>query len=184
MKRILGIMGSPRRNGNTHVLISKILEGAREAGAYCEEILLSDLKIAECDGCNLCWKSGVCPQGDDMEGLYSRLLDFDCFVFGTPLYWYGPTALMKAFWDRLYYYCGGEQRGKIEGREAALVVVFEEEDPQAANATLEMFQRSFEYLKWRLRHRLIVPGVGAKGEIWKKAKEMEEAYTLGQDLAR
>jgi len=122
MKSVLGIIGSPRRDGNTHILVSRILEG--------------------------------------------------------------PTALMKAFLDRLYYFCGGKYQGLLEGKEAALVVVFEEGNPEAADATVEMFRRSFAYLKWSFRCQLIVPGVGAKGDILKKPQVIADAFALGQDLAR
>jgi multimeric flavodoxin WrbA len=184
MKTILGINGSPRRDGNTSILVSKILEGAKSAGALTEQLNLPDLKVGECIGCNLCWKSGECQQDDDMKRLYPKIAGSDCLVFGTPLYWYGPTALMKGFLDRFYYYCGGEQQGLLKGKEAVLVVVFEENDLQAADATLDMFQRSFDYLGMNFRHRLIVPGVGARGDIWKKTDRVEEAYTLGQNLTR
>ena len=184
LKNIVGIVGSPRRNGNTHILVSKILEGAKGEGALCEELFLKDLKIEECDGCDACWRAGECQQPDDMRGLYPKINAADCFIFGTPIYWYGPTSLMKSFLDRFYYYCGGAHQGRLRGKSAALVLVFEEEDPGAANATLEMFQRSFDYLGIHLRHRLIVPGVGPKGAIWKKTQTIEEAFALGQSLAR
>lgn len=97
MKKILGINGSPRRDGNTSILVSKILEGAKRAGALTEQLNLPDLKVGECIGCNLCWKRGECQQDDDMKHLYPKIAGSDCLVFGTPLYWYGPTALMKGF---------------------------------------------------------------------------------------
>jgi multimeric flavodoxin WrbA len=165
-------------------LVSRILEGAKEVGAQGEELFLADLKIGECDGCDSCWKSGRCVQDDDMSHLYSRIPDFDAFVFGTPLYWYGPTALMKVFMDRLYWFCGGRNQGRLEGKEAALAIVFEEKDPQAARPTIEMFRLSFSYLKWSFREPLIVPGVGAKGEILKQPEFLERALTLGREMAR
>jgi len=58
MKRILAVVGSPRRNGNTHILVSKIAEGARANGAVVDELLLGELTIRECDGCHACWKGG------------------------------------------------------------------------------------------------------------------------------
>jgi multimeric flavodoxin WrbA len=184
MRKILGIAGSPRRDGNTFVLVSKILEGAKNAGALTERIDLSDLKIGECNGCEACWQRGTCVQDDDMQALYQKISASDCLVLGTPIYWYGPTALMKGFLDRFYLYCGGEQKGKLKGKEGVLVLVFEEDDPQAAEATLEMFGRSFDYLGMSFDHRLIVPGVGPKGAIWKKTERIEEAYILGQNLNR
>jgi multimeric flavodoxin WrbA len=53
MKRVLGIMASPRKNGNTHLLVSKILEGASAEGAITEILFLNDLTIRECDGCHV-----------------------------------------------------------------------------------------------------------------------------------
>ena len=61
MATILGILGSPRGNGNTHILVSHILDGAREAGAEAEAVLLKDLTIQECDGCHACVR--VCSTG-------------------------------------------------------------------------------------------------------------------------
>ncbi len=52
MKKILGVVGSPRRNGNTHILVSRILDGAGKAGARTEILFLDDLHIQECDGCH------------------------------------------------------------------------------------------------------------------------------------
>ena len=93
MKRILGIAGSPRKNGNTHLLVSKILEGAKEAGASAECLFLEDLNIKECDGCHVCWQGKGCSKKDDMNFIYPKLIESDVIVFGTPVYWYGPIGL-------------------------------------------------------------------------------------------
>ncbi len=62
MTRILALMGSPRKNGNTHVMLQQILKGSADAGAVTELILLKDLDIKECDGCHTCWKGNVCSK--------------------------------------------------------------------------------------------------------------------------
>ena len=103
MKKILGVMGSPRKNGNTHVLLSKILESAKDNGATTDLIFLNDLVIKECDGCHSCWKSNECSKNDDMNNVYPMIIGCDVIIFGTPVYWYGPTALMKAFLDRFVF---------------------------------------------------------------------------------
>ena len=89
-KRLLGVVGSPRRNSNTHILVSKILEGA-----LCDILILNDLHIWECDGCHTCWKGSSCSKSDDMNAIYPKLIDSEVIIFGTPFYWYGPMALMK-----------------------------------------------------------------------------------------
>ena len=65
MKKVLGIVGSPRKKGNTHILVSRILEGAETEGATTDLVLLSKLKIRECNGCHACWKGNSCAKRDD-----------------------------------------------------------------------------------------------------------------------
>jgi multimeric flavodoxin WrbA len=183
MKKILGIMGSPRKNGNTHVLISKILESAQKEGADTKMIFLSDLIIKECDGCYSCWKGQKCGKNDDMNNIYPLIINSDILIFGTPVYWFGPTALMKAFIDRFVYFNCPENRAKIKGKSAILVVPFEDEDIETATPLLQMFEKSLDYLEVKLIERFIVPGVTKKGEVIEKTDIMKTCYALGRKLA-
>ena len=67
LKRVIGIVGSPRRNGNTELIVDSIIEGAEEVGARSQKIILKDLKIGPCRACDVCTKTGSCVQQDDME---------------------------------------------------------------------------------------------------------------------
>jgi multimeric flavodoxin WrbA len=102
--KILGFCGSPR-NGNTEWMIEKLLEGARSAGAETEHILLRDKDIRLCTGCLSCEMKdeetpGVCVIKDDMEPLLEKMLAADAFVFGTPVYFYMLSGLLKNVMDR------------------------------------------------------------------------------------
>ena len=68
--RILGIVCSPRKGGNTEILVGEALEAAREAGSETELFLVADKKIAPCDGCGACEENGICRITDDMQELY------------------------------------------------------------------------------------------------------------------
>jgi multimeric flavodoxin WrbA len=131
-KRVLGIVGSPRRKGNTHLFVSRILE-AGDGGAATDLLFREDLQILECDGCHVCWKGNSCPKNDGMNGVYDKIANSDLLVFGTPVYWYGPTALMKSLIDRFVYFNCPENRDKIRGKRALLAVPFEEENPATAD---------------------------------------------------
>ena len=146
MKKVLGVVGSSRRNGNTHILVSKILEGAKDAGGKAELLLLKDMNIKDCDGCHACWKGKPCSKKDDMNGIYPKIIESDIIVFGTPVYWYGPTALMKAFLDRFVFFNCPENRETIKGKTAVLAIPFEEENPEAADLLVGMFEKSLDYL--------------------------------------
>jgi len=182
-KRILAVVGSPRKNGNTHVLVSKIAEGAASAGATVEELLLGELAISECDGCHACWKGRQCSKDDDMRPLYSRIAESDAIVFGTPVYWYGPTALMKGFIDRFVYFNCEANRPQVRGKKAVVAVVLEENREQTWRPVVEFFERSLAYLEMELAGTIVVPGVGAKAAIRRKPEQLQEALRLGQQLA-
>ncbi len=183
MKNILGIVGSPRKKGNTHLLVNAIVEGAKEQGARAEIIFLSDLQIRECDGCHVCWKGRPCSKKDDMNGVYRKMAAADIIVFGTPVYWYGPTALMKAFIDRCVYFNCDKNRPMIRDKGAILAIPFEEEDPQTVAPLLTFFDRSLTYLEMRMLGSVVVPGVTLRGEVVKKTDSMQAAFELGRRSA-
>lgn len=183
MKHVLGVVGSPRKNGNTDLLVARILEGAQTAGAATETVHLGDLSILECDGCLACWKGKPCPKQDDMNPLYSRIIASDVIIFGTPVYWYGPTALMKCFVDRFVYFNCPENRTKIRGTQAILAVPYEEESPESAELVVAFFERSLAYLEMELVGKVVVPGVSKKGDVLGKSDRLQTGYELGRKAA-
>jgi len=184
MKKVLGVVGSPRKNGNTHVLVSKILEGVQSEDISTDTIFLDDLNIKECDGCHVCWKSEKCAKKDDMSNLYQRIIESDVIVFGTPVYWYGPTALMKGFIDRFVYFNGPKNRKKIKGKLAVIAVPFEDESDETVAPVVSFFERSFNFLGVKLIGKIIAPGVTLRGEVKEKKEYMEKAYELGRKVAK
>jgi multimeric flavodoxin WrbA len=99
MVRVLGISGSPR-NGNTERLLDAALEGARESGAEVEKIRIHDLDFEGCKECMECWKTGVCSDEDDMQEIYGKLLDADCIILSTPVFFLSLPGKTKAMIDR------------------------------------------------------------------------------------
>ena len=183
VNKILGVVGSPRKKGNTHILVTRILDGAKDIGATTEIIFLNDLNIRECDGCHFCWRNKACNKKDDMNNIYPKIIQSDVIIFGTPVYWYGPTALMKGFIDRLVYFNCPKNRAKIRGKYAVIAVPFEEENPKTAFLLTKFFEKSLRYLEMNLIAEILVPGVSSRGEILKKDTQLEEAYKLGRRLA-
>jgi len=184
MKKVLGVIGSPRKNGNTHVLVSQILEAVCSEGISTEVIFLDDLSIKECDGCHVCWKSEKCVKKDDMSNLYQKIIESDVIIFGTPVYWYGPTALMKGFIDRFVYFNGPKNRKKIKDKLAVIAIPFEEENDETVEPVVSFFEKSLNFLGVKLIGKLIVPGVTKRGEVKEKKEYMDKAYELGRKIAK
>ena len=97
---ILCIQGSPRKDGNTSILISEFMDEAKNLGAEAEIIEIANKKIFPCIECNTCEEKGFCPINDDMQEIYHLFVKADLVVIGTPIFFYGPTAQLKAIIDR------------------------------------------------------------------------------------
>ncbi len=181
--KLLAVMGSPRKNGNTDILLSRIVDGAQAAGAEAEIVRLGELSIRECDGCHACWRGRDCSKDDDMRRLYPKIMAADALVLGTPVYWYGPTALMKAFIDRFVYFNSEVNRARIRGKKAAVAIVLEEDRQATWQPVVDFFSNSLGYLEIPLAGTIVVPGVGEKGAIRARTDRLDEAGRLGRRLA-
>ena len=103
--KIIGIIASPRKEGNTAWIVNKILEGAKEQGAETQSWYFSDLDIKPCRGCLICHKADRdrgCVINDDMQKFYDALEHADALVLGSPIYMGQMSAQAKTFMDRLF----------------------------------------------------------------------------------
>jgi len=97
---VLGLQGSPRVKGNTNILLSSFLKEAERLGAQAQNLDVAKRNITPCQECGVCEDKGFCPIDDDMQEIYSLLRRADLIVMATPIFFYGPTAQMKALIDR------------------------------------------------------------------------------------
>jgi len=97
---VLGLQGSPRTKGNTSILLSTFLTAAERLGAHTQHLDVARKNISPCQECGTCEKEGFCSIDDDMQQIYPLLRQADIIVMATPIFFYGPTAQMKALIDR------------------------------------------------------------------------------------
>ncbi|MBI4296987.1 MAG: flavodoxin family protein [Chloroflexi bacterium] len=98
--KVLGLAGSPRRGGNTDILLARALEGARSVGAETESVVLANLDIEPCRHCEGCVDTGVCVVDDDMQPMHRKLLQADRLILASPIFFMSVTAQAKIFIDR------------------------------------------------------------------------------------
>ncbi len=176
--KVIGLIGSPRIGSNTDLLVTSILEGATANKNSTEKVYLYPLDIKPCVDCKACKKGTLqCALKDGMTPLYSKLEEADVIVFGTPLYWYGPSAKMKLLIDRLRPFIASK---KLAGKKA-VVVVPSEEGAEACNLTVEMYRMSFKYLEMDLVNVLLATA-SEKAEVKQQPETLKAACEIGKNL--
>lgn len=98
--KILGIYGSPRKDGNTDLMLNAFLDGAAGGGAEIERLYVRDLAMSGCLECGQCDETGVCAVKDDMDSVYPMLEKAESIVVATPIFFYGVTGQLKLLIDR------------------------------------------------------------------------------------
>jgi len=178
--RILGIVGSPRRGGNTETLVDEVLRGAKEAGAAVEKVILGGLEIAPCQACDACLDTGVCVHQDDMSALLERMRRSDVWVLGTPVYWWGPSAQFKTFIDR-WYQAGPQTEATFKGRRVIVVVSLGDTDVGAARYTVGMLTETLAYVEAEIFATVLAPGVNDPGQVREHPDLLMRAYRAGRE---
>jgi len=115
--KAIGIVGSPRKNGNTEILTRHTLDSIAEEGLDTELIPLAGLDIQPCNACMVCREEEQCPLKDDLFPLYTRIKEAEAIILASPVYFGSATALIKAFMDRAGYISGARRvfAGKVGG---------------------------------------------------------------------
>ena len=177
-KHVLGIVGSPRRGGNTETLVDTILASAVDQGAISEKVILNDLNIAPCQACNSCQQIGSCIHEDDMVQLLVLMEKSDVWVLGTPIYWWGPTAQFKTFVDRWY---GVDQR-KFQGKQIIAAIPMGGYDDQYARHTIGMIKDICNYLGMKYIETIVAPGMNGRGSVRESTRAIELARAAGMRI--
>jgi len=185
--KVLGIMGSPRRKSNTEILLDKALEGAREAGAEVEKVLVSKLKISPCLEIYACLKDGNCAIKDDMQLLYQKLLEANHVVFASPMFFYGITSQAKAIIDRCQALWVGRHvlgMGKEDNRvrKGVFISVGATQGKKLFDGAVLTVKYFFDAIGVKYSGDLLVRGIDKKGQIEEHPAALEDAFLLGKEL--
>ncbi len=177
MKKVLIISSSPRKNGNSQMLCEKFAEGASEKGNSVDFARLLDLQIGYCRACDYCMKhDGVCVLNDDMEDLIERYKQADVVVLATPVYFYGISAPMKTFIDRMY------PIWTDLGTKEIYYIISAGLDESIINRSLGDLDSFVEHLaSYEIKGRIYATNVMEAGKI-KGTSIEEEAYQMGLNI--
>ena len=176
--KILILSGSPRKGGNTDLLVEAFVKGALTKHDV-EVVSVRDYKVSPCMGCNACFRNEnhYCVQKDDMSIIYEKMASTDMLVIASPVYFYGLSAQLKTLIDRFH----NPIRDTFHIKKVALLLVGAATIPELFDSILTQYQLCLNFFKLEDAGRVLVHGVKDKGDI-KNNEALNEAILLGRSI--
>lgn len=181
---IVSFLGSPRKNGNTSVLLNKVLDGIlSKNNAKNEIVFLQNSNIKPCMGCNFCKNNEdkTCVINDDMKNIVTKIKKADLIILATPIYWWSVTAQMKLLIDRLYALNFADSSFGFYNKKVMLLMTYEGELPNSGPETVEkLFKEICEYMNVGVEGVL---GVSTgEVEVSKNLEALKKSYEFGEKV--
>jgi len=186
--RVLGIAGSPRRGGNTDLLLAEVMRGAASKGAEVKTVILSDMTISPCQHCDACLEVGKCRIEDDMQKVYAEFEQADRIILASPLHFMSVTAQAKAMIDRCQalwarkYVLKIPPLGDRRERKGFFVSVGGRKVANLFEPALVTVKSLFRIMDVEYAGGLLFPGIDEKGAIKKYPDALKQAFLAGQKL--
>jgi multimeric flavodoxin WrbA len=189
--KVLGIYCSPRKGGNTDILLDQALESAAEAGAETERIYCRKLKnLSGCIECGGCDETGKCVVEDDMQEVYPLLKEADAVILSVPIFFFNMPAQSKALvdrtqacWaDRLLKKKTKEARKKYDSGKGWLIAVGATKGANLFTGMELTAKYFYDALDMTYEGAMLVWNVEAKGDIKDHPEHIQAARDLGRKI--
>jgi len=191
MAQILAIYGSPRRRGNTATLLKHAVQGAVDAGAQVDEIILRDLKMSPCLEIYACKKEGRCAIKDDFHQVVDQILSAKGLILASPIFFYTVSAHTKILMDRCQslwvkkYWIDKVPFGQWEPKRKGLFIsVGATKGKKLFDGTLLTVKYFFDVLDMELYRSLLYRGLDFEDDVLTHPEYLEEAYEAGKALVK
>jgi multimeric flavodoxin WrbA len=188
VKTLMAIAPSPRRGGNSDLLINEFCRAATEAGWKVDLVRVNDLKIRPCQACDACAKDGHCIVQDDMQAIYTRVIESDAMVVASPITFGSVNAQLKAFVDRFQCWWHAKYNLKTpfipdDAKHPGFFICVGaiKRDAFCENALL-IVKVFFHNINHKLAGQIAFRGYDEKGEIAEDPDAMAKAYQAGKDF--
>lgn len=182
--KVLGIDGSPRKDGNTEKLVKQILTGVEKAGAESEYLKLADYKIDYCLGCGACRPAGKCVLDDAMHSVIESIQQADVIVLGSPIYAWQVSGNVKVFMDRLCQLLTPNYESRLNGpKKIAFAYTQGNPDGELFKPYMEYQEKVYPILGFTLTDRIQVVGTRAADDILTQPETLTKAEAFGRNLA-
>ncbi len=191
MVKMLAIYGSPRRKGNTSLLLKNAVKGAIEAGAEVEELVLRDLKMSPCLEIYGCKETGRCVIQDDFQQVYDKFLSYQGLMLASPIFYYTVSAHTKILMDRCQSLWAKKywlEKPPIEKRKATrkglFISVGATKGKRLFEGTLLSIRYFFDVLDTELWRSLLYRSLDLERDILGHPEYLLEAHRSGKELVQ
>lgn len=192
MKKLIAIMGGPRRGHNTEKLLDKFLEGVRDSGEEVEikKVYVKDLDINHCTGCGYCEKTGKCFMSDDMDQLYKDFDEADGVVIASPIFFNSVTSYLKAMIDRCQIFWSSKyvlKKSSIDRSKKRYGFFLSVAGAPEEHAEFYAAKAVIEYLFRSINTKYVGDIFVANTDevkTWEREELMNEAYEAGKNLLK
>jgi multimeric flavodoxin WrbA len=185
---VLGLAASPRKGGNSEILLDSCLEGALQAGLSTEKIRVCDLKLSPCLNCGGCAATGSCVVQDEMQMLHKKFHDTKLLVVSSPVFFMGLPAQLKvvvdrcqAIWARKYLL--HIRMPEPQARRAVFIQVGGMKKERIFEGGLITIGVFFATLDYAFHGKLLLNNIDAKGAVQSHPDALRRARELGKALA-
>jgi multimeric flavodoxin WrbA len=185
--KVLGIYGSPRKGGNSDLLLDEALQAAAEAGAEVTKVYCRKLKMDGCLNCGGCDKTGECVLKDDMQTVYPLMDEADAIILSVPMFFYGAPAQAKALvdrcqarWSRRMLTKTREERKHFDHGKGYMIGVGATKGENLFQGTELMAKYFYDALDMSYEGGLMLRGLEGKGAVSEHPETLEQARELGR----
>lgn len=189
--KIVAVYGSPRRQGNTATLLKKAVQGANDAGAQVEEIVLRDLRMSPCLEIYGCNKAGECRLKDDFQKARDQILACRGLMLASPVFFYTVSAHTKILMDRFqslwvkkYWVEKTGQNQKNALRKGLFIAAGATRGKKLFDGMLLSLRYFFDVIDMELWKTLLYRGLDFEGDVLKFPEYLDEAYQAGKEFAK
>jgi multimeric flavodoxin WrbA len=190
VQKILAIYGSPRRKGNTTVLLDHAVQGAVDAGTEVEKIVLRDLKMSPCLEIYGCKETGRCVIQDDFQKVHDQLLSCQALILASPIFFYAVSAHTKilmdrcqSLWVKKHWIDKVPYGQRNPKRKGLLISVGATRGKKLFDGMLLTVKYFFDVLDAELWKALLYRELDFEGDVLKHPEYLQEVYEAGRELA-
>ncbi|HEX7561345.1 MAG TPA: flavodoxin family protein [Candidatus Humimicrobiaceae bacterium] len=192
--KVIALYGSPRRGGNTDVLLNRFIEGLKSSARFStgsgpilniEKIIISNLKISPCRECRHCSIDGECSVNDEMQQIYPKMMDCDLLLIASPVFFTSVSGYLKAFIDRFqrFWALKYELDKKIinkTGRKGILLSCAGSKPPDIFDCTKKITRALFDVLYIKYYADFLYNSIDFKGDILKNPDDLKRVYEFAK----